>query len=271
MASKEQNWAGQSAIITGASSGIGLEFARALHKRGCNVVLVARRESLLEDLAQECNSIRPDSAKVLVCDLTKKTDLAGLVTLISSSEIDILVNNAGRGAFGLSETIPVDDETGIISLNVTAPVVLTNAILPQMKARKSGTIISVASIAGFQPLPYMATYSGSKAFNFYHALSLAYEMKRFGVRVCAVCPGPVDTEFAGVARMPGEPTGIMRDSAEAVVRESLKAVEKGKSWVVPCIRAKCAAVLCRALPITLTSIITERLLRGSLPGSKHAQ
>ena len=122
-----------------------------------------------------------------------------------------------------------------------------------MKERKEGEIISLSSIAGFQPLPLMSTYAATKAFNLFHSLGLKEELREFGINVLAVCPGPVATEFGGVARVPGTMTGGTRDSAESVVRSSLKALRHEKAFVVPCLRGKLISLPSRLLSKSLTS------------------
>ncbi len=253
----------QTALITGASSGIGEGFARELHSRGANLVLVARREDRLKALCQELNALRADSACYIVADVA--TDEVGRVLdRIKTSPIDILVSNAGRGSFGCFESLSLDAEVQMVEINAIAPLRLMHAVIPQMKERRHGAIISVSSVANFQPLPFMATYAATKSFNFSHALGLRYELAPFGVRVLAVCPGPVATEFGGVARVPGTVTGGARDSVERVVAESLAALQKNKPYVVPCLRAKLLWLMVSCLPRGLTTWLTERTLRSTL-------
>ncbi|RIL10048.1 MAG: oxidoreductase [Proteobacteria bacterium] len=258
---------GKRALITGASAGIGAEFARQLHAAGCDVTLAARREDRLLVFAEELNALRPSSAKVVVCDLSSEDQARGLPALekfLLESQIDILVNNAGIGSFGYFEEIPWEHEEAIIRLNVIAFTRVARAAIPQMKQRRSGAIINISSIGGFQAIPYMATYSASKAYNFNHSLSIRYELKRFGVKVLTVCPGPVQTEFFGVARVPGTATGRPRDSAEAVVRHSLRALERDQAVVIPGWRGWLMSLPCRLLPRPLTNTLSERALRSTL-------
>ena len=258
------------ALITGASSGIGAEFAKQLHAKGYQVTLVARRVQHLQDLTDSLNNQRPESAEVLSADLIVPWGSAGgggyhaILEYISSNRIDVLVNNAGFGSFGHFESLPIDREIEMIKLNVEATVRLAHAVIPQMKARRQGAIISVSSIAGFQPLPYMATYSATKAFNLTHSLSLRYELQPFGIQVLSVCPGPTATEFQGVSRVPGKLTGGARDSVEEVVKESVAALEGGQAWVVPCWRAKLLSLPSRLLPRTWCTYLTGKALRSSL-------
>lgn len=256
---------GSTALITGASSGIGAEFARQLHARGSSVILVARRESALQALALELNKLRPQSASVMVADLCSTEDLERVAARLRVEHIDILVNNAGRGSFGRLETLPLEAELAMVDLNIRAPLVLSHAIIPGWKARGRGILFGIASIAALQPLPYMATYGATKAFDFSHTVSLWAELRAFGIRVAAVCPGPTDTEFAGVARVPGHFTGAPRDPVATVVRRSLQAIELGLPYLVPGIRAWLLALGPRLLPTWLTTLLTERALCGILP------
>ncbi|NDC37365.1 MAG: SDR family oxidoreductase [Proteobacteria bacterium] len=257
----------RTALITGASSGIGAEFARQLHARGSSVILVARRADRLGALAQELNSLRRDSASVMVADLCKAAALDQVAERLQRESVDILVNNAGHGSFGMLENLPLANELAMVDLNIRAPLILTHAAIPGWKARGGGVLFGVASIAALQPLPYMATYSATKAFDFNHTVALWAELKRFGIRVTAVCPGPTDTEFAGVARVPGHFTGAPRDPVAVVVRRSIQASELGFPYVVPGMRGWLLALGPRLLPTWLTTSMTERMLRGILPSA----
>lgn len=274
---------GAQALITGASAGIGTEFAKQFHALGANVLLVARRKKELDDLAAKFNALRAGSAEVFCVDLTidKGSDGAGnhdsggrllgvynLAEVIKERRIDILVNNAGFGSFGHFEKLDLEHEVRMMKLNVIAPVILAHAVVPQMKARRSGAIISLSSVAGFQALPYLATYSASKAFNLYHTLSLRYELLEFGLAVLTVCPGPTATEFQGVARIPGTMSGMRRDSVEQVVRESISALRRNKAFVVPCLKSRLLSIPCRLLPKSFTTRIAGQSLKASLPGGK---
>src|SRR5215204_1976514 len=185
----------ETALITGASSGIGEQFARQLADRGYDLVLVARRAERLQALAGDL----PTKAEVVSCDLS--TDAASLPARISELglDIDLLVNNAGFGTHGRFWEIDEGRDAEMVRLNCEAVVVLTRAFLPGMIERGSGGVITVASTAGFQPLPYEATYSGSKAFALNFSDALHTELKGTGVRCLAVNPGPVQTEWQGVA------------------------------------------------------------------------
>lgn len=240
-------------LITGASSGIGKAFAEEFHRRGAQVVLVARRKELLQTIADSLNNERKDSAKVLVKDLSMLSEVKELTDYIRNNQIDILINNAGFGSYGYFESLPFEKEQEMVQVNIAAPLALSHAAIPQMKKRKSGIIINLSSVAGFQPLPYMATYAGTKAFDLWHSIALWSELKSFGVRVLAVCPGPTATEFGGVARVPGTMTGIYRDTVESVVEQTFRALSTNVPFVVTGFRSKLMTLAARYLPLSVTT------------------
>lgn len=252
-------------LITGASSGIGAEFARQLHSAGANLVLVARRADRLAEIAERLNAKRPNSVEVVVADLANSAELDRVADLIRNSRIDILINNAGKGSFGPYESLDLRHELELVRLNINATITLAHAVIPQLKKRRAGAIVVVSSIAAFQPLPYMATYAATKAFNYTHSHGLRAELRPYGVNVLAVCPGPTATEFGGVARVPGEMTNLRRDSTEMVVEKSIAAIQSGRGTVIPGLRSWIVAQFSRCVPVTLSTAITERILRGSLP------
>lgn len=250
---------GRSALITGASAGIGREFATRLHALGCSVTLVARRKERLEELAHKLNAERNGSASVLAADLSETSDLAALREHIRDNRIDILVSNAGFGSFGHFELLDLANEIKMVRVNIEAGISLIHAVIPQMLSRKDGVIIVLSSMAAFQPLSYMATYSATKAFNFSHALALHSELKPHGIRVLAVCPGPVATEFGEQAKVPDK---FMSGSltSEQTVRKSLKALRQGRAYVV---MAKGAPFLRLAmmLPVAFRTSMTSKIMR----------
>lgn len=251
-------------VITGASAGIGAEFARQLHAMGASLLLLARREDRLNALCAELNSKRANSARFIVTDLSDSKQLEQTAQSLSTERVDLLINNAGRGSFNYFEKLSVEEELQMVRLNIDAALRLSHAVIPQMKSRKNGAIIYLSSIAGFTPLPYMSTYAATKAFDLFHSLGLRAELAQFGVRVLCVCPGPTATEFGGVARVPGEMTSISRDSAELVVSQSLEALGKNRALIVPGVRSGLLALGARILPLSLTAWLVERALRGSL-------
>ena len=221
----------ETALITGASAGIGEEFAKALAGRGYELVLVARRKERLEALAESL----PVSAHVVPCDLG--SDAPSLKAEVDKLgvQVDLLVNNAG---FGLRERflkLPADRQAEIVRVNCEAVVILTHAFLGPMVERGRGGVITVASTAGMQPLPYEAVYGASKAFaiNFTEALNM--ELKGTGVKMLAVNPGPVHTEWQQVAGYEESGAEMMPGAIEAdqCVAEALRAYDRGKRSMIP--------------------------------------
>lgn len=218
------------ALVTGASSGIGEQFARQLAGRGYDLVLVARRADRLEKLASELSA----TTHVLACDLG--SDAAGLPARVEELgvEIDLLVNNAGFGTHGRFVDIEQGRDAEMVRVNCEAVVVLTRAFLPAMVERGEGGVIVVASTAGMQPLPYEAVYSASKAFALNFTDALHTELRGTGVKAMSVNPGPVPTEWQGIADFeegPDRLPGVIE--ADQVVEESLKAYDRGKRSFIP--------------------------------------
>jgi uncharacterized protein len=222
----------ETALVTGASSGIGEQFARQLAERGYELVLVARRKDRLEKLAGEL----PTETHTIECDLGKDADqLAGKVEKLGV-EIDLLVNNAGFGTRGRFWETPADREAEIVRVNCEAVVILTRAFLPPMVERGSGGVITVASSAGMQPLPYEAVYSASKAFALNFTEALHMELKGTGVKALAVNPGPVPTEWQALAGYEGgvPPKEIPGHiEARQVVSEGLRSYDRGRRSMIP--------------------------------------
>src|SRR5438093_11127347 len=210
------------ALVTGASSGIGEEFARALSARGYEVVLVARRADRLERLASEL----PGQAHVVPCDLAREADqLAGRVADLGLS-VDLLVNNAGFGTSGRFLELDPERDADQVRLNCEAVVTLTHAFLPAMIERGRGGVVTVASTAGMQPLPYETVYSASKAFARTFSDALHAELRGTGVKVLVVNPGPVPTDWQRIAGYTerSHPRGVPGAiGAERVVEEALAA------------------------------------------------
>ncbi len=192
----------RSALVTGASAGIGAAFAEALAREQYDLVLVARRADRLEELAKRLRDARGVAIEVLAADLTDGAGLARVVARVEEGPPDLLVNNAGHGSFGNFAELDIDREVGEIQLNVVALVRLTRAALPGMIRRGHGAIINVSSMAGFQPMPFNATYGATKAFVNSFTEALHEELRGTGVRVQALCPG-----FTRTDRVPGHRRG----------------------------------------------------------------
>ncbi len=220
-------------LITGASGGIGEAFARQLAAEKHNLVLAARSENKLHELCDELMIEHQITAHYVALDLTAPEAEARLFaeTEKAGFEIDWLINNAGFGSMGDFSELKIESELAMINLNIAALVALTHRYLGQMRARKSGVIINVASTAGFQPIPFMATYAATKAFVTSFSEAIAEENRPHNIIVTALCPGPTDTNFFAVAGAEAFQMKGMQTPAE-VVATALSAVKNGKSSVV---------------------------------------
>ena len=234
------------ALITGASAGLGVEFARQLSKRGHRLVLAARRRERLDELAEELGN-----ARAVAIDLSKKDAAAKLMADVAAAgeEVEILVNNAGFGLIGKFAELDAKRERQMIDLNVATLTDLCRAVAPQMIARKSGGIINVASTAAFQPGPKMAVYFATKAFVLSLTEALHEELKPHGVHVTCLCPGPTRTEFGDVAGFGGNSMfdRVAMESPE-VVAAGLKGLDKNRAVVVPGLVNKITAASTRFAP-----------------------
>jgi short-subunit dehydrogenase len=199
---------GEWALITGASAGLGAEYARALAKEGVSCVLTARREERLRALADELERTHGVATRVVTADLTDPAGTDVIIDAVRDLEIAILVNNAGFGYAGRFDKQEAARLKEMVIVNCLAPVALTSAFAPAMRARGRGAILMLGSVAGSQPLPLHALYSATKVFDNYLGEALWSELRTSGVDVLTVQPGPTATEFATVAgetREPGEP------------------------------------------------------------------
>jgi uncharacterized protein len=249
----------ETALVTGASSGIGEQFARQLAARGHDLVLVARRADRLERLASEL----PITAQPIPCDLaTEAPSLADRVTALGV-EVALLVNNAGFGTSGSFLDHDPDRDAEQIRVNCEAIVTLTHAFLPRMVERRSGGIINVASSAGLQPIPYESVYAATKAFAISFTDALHTELRGSGVRVLCVNPGPVPTEWQQVAGYEPDRTGVVpgRISAEEVVREALEAYDRGRRSLIPGRAIRWFIRATQPAPRAIQLRVTERLYR----------
>jgi uncharacterized protein len=220
-------------LITGASSGIGAAFARKLAARGRNVLLVARSEDKLIALCNELGRVSSVRAQYFTLDLLQPEAPAQLFeeTQKRGLVIDMLVNNAGFGSMDEFVKLDLARELEMIDLNVKSLVELTHRFLQPMRERKQGTIINVASTAGFQPVPYMATYAATKAFVLSFSEALWEENREHGVHVMALCPGVTDTNFFSAARM-NRPALRTIQTAEEVVDAALRGLAQRKPSVI---------------------------------------
>ncbi len=245
------------ALVTGASAGLGVEFARQLSKRGHALVLAARRKDRLEDLAKELGN-----ARAVAIDLSKPTASANLLADIEDNgeTVDLLVNNAGFGLIGRFAELDARRERQMIDLNVGTLTDLCRSVAPAMIKRKSGGILNVASTAAFQPGPKMAVYFATKAFVLSLTEALHEELKPHGIKVSCLCPGPTRTEFGDVAGFSGNGMfdRVAMNAAE-VVETGLKGLEANDAVVVPGWANKVTAASTRFAPRSIV-----RKIAGSI-------
>jgi short-subunit dehydrogenase len=248
------------ALITGASVGIGEQFARQLAARGHDVVLVARDEARLDALAKEIESHNDVHAEVLAADLTDAAQLATVEARVRT--VDVLVNNAGFGTFGPFHSLDVDTEVREINLNVVALVRLTHAAAGSMVERGRGGILNVSSIAGYQPGPANAVYSATKAFITSFTEAVHEELKASGVSVTALCPGFTHTEFQERANAPASdvPSFLWQEAPE-VARAGLDGLAKNRASVIPGAMNKVMGNFSAVMPHTITRRISAAVMK----------
>lgn len=234
-------------MITGASAGLGVEFARQCAARGEALVLVARRRDRLEKVAAEIGG----TAHIFVADLAKAGAASSLIAEIEAEGLSVgtLINNAGFGLAGKFMAHGLERQSEMIDLNVRTLVELCHLVLPAMRARSEGAICNVASTAAFQPGPNMAVYYATKAFVLSFTEALHHELKGSGIKVSALCPGPTATEFGSVAgaNTSAKVDWITADSA-SVVHAGLRGLDRNKAVVIPGWTNKTTANLSRFLP-----------------------
>jgi uncharacterized protein len=220
-------------LITGASSGIGAAFARKLATRGRNVLLVARSEDKLITLCNELGRMSDIRAQYVVLDLGTAEAPAQLFeeTQKRGMEIDTLINNAGFGSMGYFDRLDLSHELQMLNLNIRTVVELTHRFMIPMRKRKQGTIVNVASTAGFQPVPFMATYAATKAFVLSFSEALWEENRKHGVHVMALCPGVTETNFFETSKMDRPPMRAAQ-TPEEVVDAALRGMGRKKSFVI---------------------------------------
>ena len=231
---RDDGYTGRWALVTGASAGIGEAFAHALAGRGMNLVLTARRADRLSRLADLVAGEHGVKAAYVAADLGEPGAAERVwKEATEGREIHLLVNNAGFGAKGRFDEVDRARQAEMVQLNCTALLELMHLALPAMRARGAGGIVNVASVAAFQPIPQLATYGASKAFVLSLSQAVAEENRDRGVRVVALCPGPVATEFQAVAgtRVSERTPGLLE--AREVAEAALRALDEGKDTVVP--------------------------------------
>ena len=231
------------ALITGASSGIGRDMARYLAAMGWSLILVARREDRLTALRDELNT----DVRIITADLGRAEECSRLYELTRGEQIDLLINNAGFGLAGEFSETDLDTELNMIDVNVRAVHILTKLYLRDFISRDSGTILNVASSAGFMPGPLMATYYATKNYVLRLSEAIDEELRQRGshVHICALCPGPVNTEFNEVAHVKFAMKGI---SSEYCARVAIDGALKGKLVILPGAMLKLGLTLRRLVP-----------------------
>jgi short-subunit dehydrogenase len=262
---------GRWALVTGASSGLGADFARELAGRGCPVVLVARREERLRQLASELEAAHGVATHVLALDLAERGAPRTLHEGLRARGIavDVLVNNAGFGVFGPFLEIDWERERQMLELDVLAVVELTKRFSADMIERRAGWILQVASIAAFQPTPTYATYAAAKSFVLSFSDAVAHELRPFGVHVCTVCPGVTATEFLDVAgQRPTLYQRLMMMQSPDVARRAVRALLRGRTSIVPGVGNALSAFSMRLTPRRLQAAIAKTAMNvgGSRQG-----
>lgn len=255
------------ALITGASSGLGEEFALQLGKRVDKMVLVARRADRLEQVANSVREVSPDTAVLVVpTDLSHSTECISLAERLAETEFlpDLLINNAGLGEYGEFVTADWKDLEKMLRVNVEALTHLSHLFAPMMVTRGGGRILNVSSLASTLPIPDFGVYAATKAFVSSFSEALRIELRESGVEVMSLCPGPVKTEFGKVARRAegdddkAPMQKLFYVSKEQVVAEALAGLDRGRARVFPGVQVAVAGLLLGALPL----VVLRALMRG---------
>ena len=252
---------GDWALVTGASSGIGAEFARAFAREGISVVLSARREDRLRELAAELEREHRVATRVVAADLASPEGPARLASAVADLDLAILVNNAGFGHAGRFDRCDLAALQAMVQVNCAAPVVLTGLLLPRLLERGRGAVIVVGSVAGRQPLPLHGVYSATKAFDLLFGEALAVEVRDRGIDVLVLEPGPTDTEFQRVAREvahAGEPASQVVAVALEALGEQSSVISGWWNWL----RANLGS---RLLPRRLLAYVARDVMAKQTP------
>lgn len=247
------------ALVTGASSGIGLEMAKYLDTLGYEVVLVARNKEKLEAVAKTLKH----KPKIIVMDLSQVEDIKSLYVLVKNDDIDILVNNAGFGLCGNFTETDLSKELNMIDINIKAVHILTKLFLKDMKRKNKGYILNIASSAAFQSGPLMATYYSTKSYVYRLTEAINYELKKekVNVQVSCLCPGPVDTNFNNVAEVK---FSVKPLKADDVAKYAIDKMLEGKLLIIPGFKIKCAKFFGRFISDKALMKITYRIQKKKL-------
>jgi uncharacterized protein len=252
---------GQTALITGASGGLGATFAQELAARGMNTILVARSADKLQALATELTAKYQQRNDFIALDLVPAGAAATLANKVAEMglQVDLLVNNAGFATYGNFESIELQRDRDQVLLNIATLVDLCHIFIPQMLERKSGSIINLSSVVGFQPIPYMTVYAASKAFVLSFSEGLWAEYGDRGIRVLALCPGATATSFHEVA---GQPVPDRISTPQEVVVAGLKALERQQSYVIPgWMNFFLSGIVPRLLPRKMTTMVAKGMMK----------
>ena len=252
----------ETVLVTGASSGIGLELARCFAADGCRLILVARKGIALETLAAELRKAHKIQAQVFTADLAQPDTPNRLLGELQSAgiKVDVLVNNAGFGAQGKFAELPLERQLDMVQVNITAVAHLTRLLLPGMIERRRGGLLNVASTAAFQPGPGMAVYYATKAFLLSFTEALAEELAGTGVTATALCPGPTTTTFGTAAGGRFKPVARkVSMSATAVARLGYRAFRSGRVVAITGLRNQLPTLAVRLIPRSIVRKITKRL------------
>jgi short-subunit dehydrogenase len=256
------DWGDKWALVTGASAGIGKALAQELASGGTHLLLTARRGDRLQELAKQLRSNHKVNTEVFEADLAKPSAPEEIFQFTKEKgiAIELLINNAGFGQYGELPSVEPQRLLDMVQVNCSAVLHLTRLFLPEMIARRRGDVLIVASTVAFQAVPYISTYAATKVFDLFLAEGLAEEMKPYGVRVCALCPGTTTSEFHDVA---GHPPYERRrsETAEKVARTGLRALASGKSYVISGLGNYLGAQSQRLVPRRVVTRIAANMLR----------
>ena len=253
------------AIVTGASSGIGRDIAKVLSQKGYEIVLIARNKEKLEQVKKELKQYN-NKVEVMAFDLSEEENCVEIYKKVKN--VDLLVNNAGFGECGNFTNTPLEKEINMINTNIIAYHILTKLYLKDMKQKNSGTILNVASIAGFMAGPLMATYYATKAYVVRLSEAIREELikEKSDVQISILCPGPVDTNFNKVANVKFH---IKEANSMEIAKYAIKKLEKGKFYIIPRIDTKIAKLGAKILPNKLISKITYKVQERKLGIKKY--
>ena len=258
----DKAWRGRWALVTGASAGIGVALAKELASVGAHLVLTARRADRLEQLARMLREKNGIQTEIFAADLSLPDAPSRIFDFTAQRgiAIELLINNAGFGQYGELHSVDVQRLVDMVQVNCSAVAHLTRLFLPGMIQRRRGDVLILASTAAFQAVPYISTYAATKAFDLLFAEGLAEEMKPYGIRVCALCPGSTESEFHAVAGQERF-TAKNQETAEKVARTGLLALAEGKSYVISGLGNYLGAQSQRIVPRGLVTRIAANLFR----------